>query len=94
MNKKLSKSIKKYIRQEKARIRRETFDIEERKKLIDNLYNRILSPPKQEKKKIPKKTDKKKEKEPKVKKEQKSDKNPAKESKKDSKKSTNKNDKK
>lgn len=39
---KLAKSIKKYIRKEKARIRQEVFDIEEQKKLIENLYQRFL----------------------------------------------------
>lgn len=39
--KKLPKSIKKYIRQEKARIRREVLDIEEQEKLIKELYRRF-----------------------------------------------------
>lgn len=55
MSKKLSKSIKKYIRREKARIKREHFNFEERKKFIDELYNRILSPSKPEKKRTIKK---------------------------------------
>jgi hypothetical protein len=38
MKKKLSKSIRKHIRKEKARIRREVFDIEEQKRLINELY--------------------------------------------------------
>ncbi len=37
----LSRSLKKYIRQEKARIRREIFDLEEQKKLIKELYQRF-----------------------------------------------------
>lgn len=35
---KLPKSIRKYIRKEKARIRREVFDIKEQKRLIKELY--------------------------------------------------------
>jgi len=34
----LSKSMKTFIRREKARIRREVVDVEEQKKLINNLY--------------------------------------------------------
>jgi len=58
MNKKLSKSIKKHIRREKARIRREHFNFEERKKFIDELYNRILFPQKSERNEVLKKKDK------------------------------------
>ena len=36
--KKLSKSFKKYIRTEKARIRREVLDLREQEKLIGGLY--------------------------------------------------------
>ena len=39
MKNNLPKSIKKFIRREKARIRREVFDIKEQKKLIDELYS-------------------------------------------------------
>jgi len=39
---KLSKSIRKYIRREKARIRREVLDLKEEKKLIDELYKKFL----------------------------------------------------
>lgn len=35
MRKKPSKSIRKFIRKEKARIRREVFDLEEQEKLIN-----------------------------------------------------------
>ena len=38
MNKKLSRGYKKYIRKEKARIRREFLDIGEQDKLIAELY--------------------------------------------------------
>lgn len=41
MVKKLPKSLRKYIRQEKARIRRETSDIKKQKELIDELYKKI-----------------------------------------------------
>ena len=40
--KKLPKSLRKYIRQEKARIRREVLDLKEQKKLIDELYQKLL----------------------------------------------------
>lgn len=40
MKKKLPKSIRKHIRKEKARIRREVFDVEEQKKLISKLYEK------------------------------------------------------
>lgn len=39
--KKLPKSIRKYIRKEKARIRREFFDLEEQKKQIAELYKKF-----------------------------------------------------
>lgn len=38
----LPRSIRKYIRGEKARIRREVFDSKERERLIEELYNKIL----------------------------------------------------
>jgi uncharacterized protein with ACT and thioredoxin-like domain len=44
--KNLSKSTKKYIRTEKARIYREIFDIKEQKKLIDELYKKVIKSPK------------------------------------------------
>lgn len=37
------RSIRKFIRQEKARIRREIFDIEKQKKLIRELYRKFIS---------------------------------------------------
>lgn len=37
----LSQGIRKFIRKEKARIRREIFDIEERDRLIKGLYQKI-----------------------------------------------------
>jgi len=40
-DKKLPKSIRKYIRQEKARLRRSILDPKEQKKQIKNLYKRI-----------------------------------------------------
>lgn len=39
--KKLPKSIRKHIQKEKARIRREVFDIEEQKRLINELYQKF-----------------------------------------------------
>jgi len=40
MKNKLPKSIRKYIRKEKSRIRREVFDVEEQKKQIEELIER------------------------------------------------------
>ena len=40
--KRLPKSLKKYIRQEKSRIRREVFDLKEKEKLINELYQKFL----------------------------------------------------
>lgn len=42
VKKKLPKSVRKYIRREKARIRREVFDIEEQERLINELYKKLL----------------------------------------------------
>jgi hypothetical protein len=42
MKKKLPKSIRKFIRKEKARIRREVLDLKEQEKLISELYQKIL----------------------------------------------------
>ncbi|MBD3208052.1 MAG: hypothetical protein GF370_01175 [Candidatus Nealsonbacteria bacterium] len=39
---KLPNSLRKYIRKEKARIRNASWDEEERKKLIDELYQKVL----------------------------------------------------
>jgi len=39
--KKLSKSIRKFIREEKARIRREVLDLKEQEKLINELYQKF-----------------------------------------------------
>jgi hypothetical protein len=41
MKKKLPKSIRKFIRKEKARIRREVLDLKEQEKLISELYQKI-----------------------------------------------------
>lgn len=41
MKKKLPKSLRKYIRKEKARIHRDVLDVKEQKKLIDELYQKI-----------------------------------------------------
>ena len=41
MNKKLSKSSRKHIRKEKARIRREVFGPKEQEKLIKQLYQKF-----------------------------------------------------
>jgi len=42
----LSKSTRKYIRTEKARIHREIFDIKEQEKLIDELNKKVIKSPK------------------------------------------------
>ena len=40
--KRLPRSIRKYLRKEKARIRREVLDLKEQDKLISELYQKIL----------------------------------------------------
>ena len=45
MKKKLPKSVRKYIRKEKARIRREVLELNEQEKLINQLYERFLKKP-------------------------------------------------
>ncbi|MFQ6049443.1 MAG: hypothetical protein ACE5J0_00140 [Candidatus Paceibacterales bacterium] len=40
--KKLSKSLRKFIRREKARIRREVLDLKEQEKLIQELYQKYF----------------------------------------------------
>ncbi|MCD6233208.1 hypothetical protein J7J81_02400 [bacterium] len=40
--KQLPKSLRKYIRKEKARIRREILDLKKQRELIDQLYKRLL----------------------------------------------------
>jgi len=42
MKRKLPKGIRKYIRKEKARIRREVLDIKEQEELINELYKKYL----------------------------------------------------
>ena len=42
--KRLPKSIRKFIRLQKARIRREVFDVEEQERLIQELYKKFLNP--------------------------------------------------
>jgi len=42
MKKKLPKSLRKFIRKEKARIRREVLDLKEQEKQIQQLYQRFL----------------------------------------------------
>jgi len=49
MKRKLPKSLRKYIRQEKARIRREVLDIKEQEKLINELYQKPSFHPKEAK---------------------------------------------
>lgn len=45
--KRMPKSLRKFIRFEKARIRRQFFDSKEREKLISELYQRFNSGPKE-----------------------------------------------
>jgi hypothetical protein len=42
MKKKMPKSLRKHIRQEKARIRREVLDLKKQKELINELYQKFL----------------------------------------------------
>jgi hypothetical protein len=42
----MPKSIQKHIRQEKARIHREVFDVKEQNELIDELYKKVIKSPK------------------------------------------------
>jgi len=42
MSKSLPKSIRKFIRKEKSRIRREFFDFKKQEQLISELYKRII----------------------------------------------------
>ena len=42
MKRRLPKSLRKHIRQEKARIRREVLDIKEQEKLIQELYQKFF----------------------------------------------------
>jgi len=41
VKKKMPKSVRKYIRREKARIRRQFFDVKEQEELIKKLYQRF-----------------------------------------------------
>ncbi len=45
MKKMLPKSFRKYIRKEKARIRREALDLKEQEKLINEIYQKFLRLP-------------------------------------------------
>ncbi len=51
MKRKLPKSVRKYLRREKARIRKEVFDVDEQERLIKELYQKFLpqNSPKQNK---------------------------------------------
>lgn len=58
--KKLPKSIRKYIRREKARIRREVLSLKEQERLINEIYQKLRVPSKVNKeKKIEQKTSQK-----------------------------------
>jgi len=46
MKNNLPKSTKKFIRREKARIHQEVFDQKEQKKLINELYQKVIKSPK------------------------------------------------
>lgn len=63
MKKKLPRSIRKYIRKEKARIRREVFDLKEQDSLISKIYEKLFKKPevKKEESQKPKKEINKKE---------------------------------
>ena len=57
----MPKSIRKYIRKEKARIRREVLDLKEQEEMINKLYQNILNKPENKTKSVKedKKTEKK-----------------------------------
>lgn len=57
MKKKLSKSVRKFVRQEKTRIYREFLDLEKQKKAIGELYEKFI---KVKKEKTEKKSEKNK----------------------------------
>jgi len=42
MKRKLPKSVKKHIRKEKARIRREVWNLKEQEKLIKKVYEKLI----------------------------------------------------
>lgn len=48
MNKKLPKSIRKYIRKQKARIRREILNLAEQKKKVSEIYQGLAKKPSKE----------------------------------------------
>lgn len=52
MKKKLPNSLKKFIRSEKARIRREFSDFKEQERLIDELYKKVVKPNNEDKRNI------------------------------------------
>ncbi len=56
MKKKLPRSIRKFIRKEKARIRREVLDLKKQEELINELYKKFLKEPTKNKEKFPQKT--------------------------------------
>jgi hypothetical protein len=56
VEKKLSKSIRKFIRREKSRIRREVLDSKGQEKLINELYQRFLRDNTKDKEKVNQKT--------------------------------------
>lgn len=56
MEKRLPKSLRKYIRKEKARIRREVLSLKEQERLINDLYQKFLKTSVQVKEKIEQKT--------------------------------------
>lgn len=60
MKNKFPKSIRKYIRSEKARIRREVFDFKKQTELINELYLRLLEKKKPKTKEEPKEKPKEK----------------------------------
>ena len=60
----MPKSIRKYIRKEKARIRREVLDLKEQEEMINKMYQNILNKPENKTKSVKedKKTEKKEDK--------------------------------
>ncbi len=53
MSKKLPKSLRKFIRREKARIRREVSDTKKQEELINHIYERLIRMVKEDKSSFP-----------------------------------------
>jgi len=54
--KRLPKSLRKFIRKEKARIRREVLDLKEQKRLVNEIYQKFFRIPDKTEEKVDQKT--------------------------------------